>query len=218
MTHIELIKTNPKSIIGLLLGSMILAIGVNLFIAPHNLAFGGVTGLTIIAQSLTGLPISVSNLILSVFVIFLGGRILGREFLVKTIIPTIIIPFFLFITAPLSKFAPSLPISAICGAMTVGIGVSFTMLAGGSTAGPDTVGLVLNKRFGIPITLTMLIIDISVILCGFRVYGIWTAAWSVCVAIVMNITVKLVKDSISEKIIFRYWHKHTSVSVPVPKL
>jgi len=218
MHYVFSIKPNLITFVILLLGALILAIGINLFIAPHNLAFGGVTGTTIIIQSLTGLPIFASNLFLSVAVILVGCCVLGRQFMVKTIIPTLIIPFFLFLTAPLSRFAPSMPISAVCGAITVGIGIGLTMLAGGSTAGPDTIGLVLKKCFNIPITLTMLIIDISVILCGFRVYGVWTAAWSVGVAVLMNITVKSVRDFVSEKVVFRYWHKHTKDKVSVSNL
>lgn len=217
MLHDSISNTNRKSIISLLAGSTILAIGINIFIVPHNLAFGGVTGMTIIIQSLLGLPISVSNIILSAIVICVGWLELGYKFMVKTIIPTVVLPPLLFLTAPFSKFTASLPVSAVLGAITVGIGISLTMFAGGSTAGPDTIGLVLKKRFNIPITLTMLAIDISVILCGYRIYGLRTASWSVVVAVIMNITVKLLRDFLSKKIIFRYWNKSTSRHSATPK-
>lgn len=201
-------KANPKDVVNLLLGSLILSIGINLFIAPHSLAFGGVTGLTIIIQSLTGLPLSISNLVLSAIVILLGWFELGHGFMVKTIIPTLVLPLFLFLTAPLSIFTTNLPVSAIMGAITVGVGISLTMVAGGSTAGPDTIGLILKKRFHIPVTMTMLFIDILVITCGYSVYGIKTAIWSIGVAALMNITVKFVRDILSKEIIFRYWHNY----------
>ena len=86
MLHDSISNTNRKSIISLLAGSTILAIGINIFIVPHNLAFGGVTGMTIIIQSLLGLPISVSNIILSSIVICVGWLELGYKFMVKTII------------------------------------------------------------------------------------------------------------------------------------
>lgn len=213
----KVFKINQKALVSLLSGSIILAIGINLFIAPHNLAFGGVTGMTIIIQSLTGLPIFISNLILSAAVIFVGWFQLGREFMVKTIIPTVLLPLFLFLTSPLSRFTTSLPTSAVMGALTVGTGISLTMLAGGSTAGPDTIGLVLKKCFGIPITLTMLAIDISVILCGYRVYGVETAVWSIGVAVLMNITVKLVRDILSKEVVFRYWHKYMNGRTTISK-
>lgn len=203
-------KVYQKDTVFLLFGSLILALGINIFIAPHNLAFGGVTGLTIIILSLTGFPLFLSNLFLSAIVILIGWFELGRKFMIKTIIPTVILPLFLFLTTPLSKFTINMPMAAILGAIIIGVGISFTIYAGGSTAGPDTIGLILKKRFNIPITITMLFIDISVIACGYRIYGIETAAWSIGVAVIMNITVKLVSDILSKETVFRYWHKHTS--------
>lgn len=200
-------KISFEAWIHLLLGSFILAIGINLFIAPHNLAFGGVTGITIIIQSLSGIPLFASNLFISIAVILVGWAELGREFMVKTVIPTAILPLFLFLTTPLSRFSLNLPLAAVLGAITVGIGISLTIYAGGSTAGPDTIGLILKKRFHVPVTLTMMVIDIMVIICGYQIYGINTAAWSIGVAIMMNITIKLMRNILSKKIVFRYWHK-----------
>lgn len=217
MSHNITNKANRNTLIRLLTGSFILAIGINLFLSPHSLAFGGVTGTTIILQSLTGLPLFVSNLALSTIVILIGWFDLGHEFMVKTIIPTMILPLFLFLTTPLSKLAPSLELSAIIGAVTVGIGISLTMHAGGSTAGPDTIGLVLKNRFGIPVTITMLVIDIFVISCGYRVYGLKTAAWSIGVAILMNLTVKFMRNILSKKVVFRYWYKRQSNEASVSK-
>lgn len=217
MLHNILSKTNKEELINLLLGAFILAVGINLFIAPHNLAFGGVTGMTIIIQSLTGLPIFISNLLLSVIVILIGWFELGYEFMIKTIIPTLILPVFLFLTAPLSRTTTNLSSSAIIGAITIGFGISLTMFAGGSTAGPDTIGLILKKRFRIPVTLTMIIIDTLVIACGYRVYGIKTAIWSIGVAILMNTTVKLSRDFLSKEIIFRNWRKYMHKSEVVSK-
>lgn len=209
MVYEVLSKKNQKTLACLLLGSIVLAVGINLFIAPNNLAFGGVTGMTILIQSLTGIPIFVSNFILSFIVILLGWCELGREFMIKTIIPTVVLPFFLYLTAPLGKYTISLPVSAVMGAVTVGVGVGLTIFAGGSTAGPDTIGIVLKKRLNIPITLTMLLIDILVIICGFSIYGVKVAAWSIGVAVLMNITVKCMRNILSQDIIFRYWHNTT---------
>ena len=218
MMNINLNKTQKQALAKLLFGTIILATGINLFIAPHDLAFGGVTGMTIIIQSLTGLPIYVSNVLLSAVIIMMGWFELGREFMIKTLIPTTFLPLFLFLTTPLSRFAIDLPLSAIMGAVTVGFGISLTMLAGGSTAGPDTIGLILKKRLGIPITLTMLIIDILVIACGYHVYGIITAVWSIGVAILMNVTVKFAKDFLSKEVTFQYWHKNMRGKATISKI
>jgi uncharacterized membrane-anchored protein YitT (DUF2179 family) len=180
----------PKNIIGLVCGPLLLAVGINLFVAPHHLAFGGVTGLTIIIQSLTGIPLSISNLALSVLVMLIGWRCLGFEFFIKTIIPTLATPLWLWLTGGLSAIIPHIAVSIICGALTMGVGVGLVMSVGGSTAGTDTVALALHKKFKTPIPPMMKIIDISVILCGFYVYGWQTALFSVGVAIAMSEAVK----------------------------
>lgn len=207
MQNTKFSKIDKKNSICILSGSIILAVGINLFIAPHNLAFGGVTGIAIILQDLIGIPVFASNLFISIALILLGWFEIGKEFMIKTIIPTIAVPVFLFLSSPVSKLSLFLPISAVMGAITIGIAISLTIVAGGSTAGPDTLGLILKKRFGIPTTLTMVVIDISVILCGYHVYGIKTATWSVGVALLMNIIVKFGRDVMSKKLFFRYWSR-----------
>ncbi len=209
MQNTKFNKIDPKNFICILFGSIILAVGINLFIAPHNLAFGGVTGIAIILQDLAGIPVFASNLFISIALILLGWFEIGKEFMIKTVIPTIAVPVFLFFSSPISKLSLFLPVSAVMGAITIGIAISLTMFAGGSTAGPDTLGLILKKRFGIPTILTMAVIDISVILCGYHVYGTKTATWSVGVALLMNIIVKFGRDTLSKKLFFRYWSKQT---------
>lgn len=180
----------PKTIIGLLCGSLLLAVGINLFIAPHNLAFGGVTGLTIIIQSLTDIPLPLSNLALSLLVMLIGWRVLGFRFFVKTIIPTLATPLWLWLTSGLSAFAPSIVISIICGALMMEVGVGLVMEIGGSTAGTDTIVLVIHKKINAPIPLMMKGIDVTIVLCGLYVYGWRTALFSIFVAIAMSEIVK----------------------------
>jgi len=62
----------------------------------------------------------------------------------------------------------------------------------------------------------MMVIDVLVIMCGYRIYGIKTAVWSIGVAILMNITIKLVRNILSKKIVFRYWHKSKDQHVLLP--
>ena len=182
---------NFKSIAGMLLGPLLLALGINLFIAPHNLAFGGVAGLTIIIYSLTGIPLAVSNLILSIAVMLMSWKVVGFQFFVRTVISTLATPLWLYLTCGLGVYSPHIAISIICGTLLMGIGVGLVMSVGGSTAGTDTVAMALNSKFKTPIPPVMKIIDCAVILCGLFIFGWLTALLSAGVAIAMSETVKL---------------------------
>ena len=85
MQNTKFNKIDPKNFICILFGSIILAVGINLFIAPHNLAFGGVTGIAIILQDLAGIPVFASNLFISIALILLGWFEIGKEFMIKTV-------------------------------------------------------------------------------------------------------------------------------------
>jgi|GEM_PF-6329232 len=123
----------------------------------------------------------------------------GRQFLVKTIIPTLLTLFYLWLTAPLHTIDPHIAISIFGGALVVGIGVGWVMAVGGSTADTETIALALHKKFNTPIPPTMKIIDVCVILCGLFVYGWQTALFSVGVAIAMSETVKLTMKAMAKR-------------------
>ena len=179
-----------KNITGMVCGPLLLALGLNVFIAPHNIAFGGVTGLTIIIQNLTGIPLAVTNLALSVLVMFVGWLVVGRQFLVKTIIPTLLIPLWLWLTSWLIVPALHIALSIIGGALLMGLGVGVVMAVGGSTAGPDAIAMALHKKFKAPIPLVMIVIDTVIILCGLYIFGWQTALFSACVTVILSLTVR----------------------------
>lgn len=182
-----------KSLMLMILGNAILAVAINIFISPYNLAFGGVTGITIIVKGYTGIPIAFSNFIISMTIITFGGIFLGREFMLKSLIPSTMLPVFLALTAKYQPVFSNMLSSAVIGAIIAGVGIGLTISAGGSTAGPDTIGLILQNYYNIPISLTMIIIDTVVIVLGYRTYGIRTACYSVMVAIIMNLSVNIVR-------------------------
>jgi len=198
---------HPATLIGLCFGPMLLAAGIVLFIAPHQLAFGGATGLSIIVQSVTGLPIFLSTLVLSVLVLLLGWLTFGVRFLLKTLFPTLMTPLWLWLMAPLAGFSGPPIAAAMCGAILAGLGVGVVMVVGGSTAGTDTIALVVQKKWRtIPVERTMKMVDTSIILLGLSMYGIETALMSVVVAVIMAETVKKVIRFASSPF-FRYQYQ-----------
>ena len=190
----ELKKSDIVSLTKVIIGSFMMATGIDLFISPHNLAFGGVTGISIILQSVFNVPLYCSSFVLSVTITLIGWKELGLSFMSKTLLPTTLLPVLIFAFGPLKLYSVGLLESVIAGGIIIGIGIGLIIVGGGSTAGPDTIGLILNRKFRVPIALTMLIIDAIVIMCGFQIYGLTTAMLSVCVSAIMNLTVKKVVD------------------------
>lgn len=146
------------------IGTLILAFGCAVFIVPFDLVTGGVTGLSIVIDNMTGsaLPIDITIAILTWALFFFGLFFLGREFAIKTLVSSIVYPvaisLFLRLVEPyvLSGFfylegSPhgELPliIGALFGGLCIGTGCALTFLGGGSTGGLDIVAFILCKMF-----------------------------------------------------------------------
>ena len=73
----------------IVLGSCIFASGIAIFIKPAMISMGGVAGIALIGNYLTGLPLGVASIVLNVPLFIFGYKLLGREFFFKTIVSSV---------------------------------------------------------------------------------------------------------------------------------
>lgn len=152
---------------GVILGNAITALGVAAFLLPKGIIAGGVTGLSLIAGHYFKIDISVLVTILNISLFLLGAFMLGRKFALTTIISTISYPVFLsiFRTIPnLDKLTSDTLLSTLFAGILIGFGVGVVLKMGASTGGMDIPSIILNKKYHIPIALSMWTADILILL------------------------------------------------------
>jgi len=167
----------------IILGSVVAAVGFSLFQVPFTLAAGGVSGIGIIVNHFSGLPIGITILLLNIPLLIIGFYKLGRwYFIFSTVISVIIfsvatdicINFFL----PILKGHPitdDMLLSAIYAGLIGGVGGGIIFRAGGTLGGTNIIGKLIHKRFGIPMSQCYLFSDGFVILFAAFVFG-WNIA------------------------------------------
>lgn len=162
------IKNRFLSYFTIIIGGGLTAAAFGLFILPQNFVAGGVTGLSVILSPIFRLPVSWIVLAINLLLFILGWLFAGKEFIFKTLIMTFLFPILLDIFNTLSWFdeltADPLMSSLIAGCM-LGLGSGLILRANGSSGGFDTLGVVLNKKFQIPISAVMYVCDFTIILC-----------------------------------------------------
>jgi len=174
------------------LGALFVAIAINLFLGPFQLAFGGVTGISIIVEELFNIPLNLTYYILSIVLLLLGRFKKGKDFFFKTLFASTVISFiFIPCTNFLQEFTANINIivAAFTGAVFLGGGVGIILRFKGSSAGPDLIAAMLNKF--IPEQITMLAIDGVIFTCGLIVFG-FTNFYSLIVLVVTPFTVGVV--------------------------
>ncbi|WP_425447110.1 YitT family protein [Dethiothermospora halolimnae] len=151
--------------VGITIGTVVMAISINMFLDPNTIAPGGVTGLGIVIKKLTGglISVDVTNLVVNI-PLFIGGVIvLGKSFGAKTLYATLALSLFIRVI-PAKAATTELLLAAIFGGVLIGLGLGIVFKFGGTTGGTDLAGAILNKYFpGLTVATYMMIIDFCVV-------------------------------------------------------
>ena len=150
-----------------MVGNAIFAFGLSAFSMPNHFLVGGATGIARTIQHFAGLNVSVTVALIKVVMFLLGLFILGKRFALTTIVSTLVFPVFLNHFLQIEAFSHMTGdrlLAALFGGMLTGLGLGIVMRLGGSTGGMDIPPLVLNKKFRIPVAVSMYCFDIFILL------------------------------------------------------
>lgn len=152
-----------------------MAVNLNIFLAPADIAPGGVTGASILINHFVGWPIGLIMLVLNVPLMILGFVHLGRfRFLTRTIYATLMYNLGAYLVAfwlPAGGITDDILLNALFGGVVAGIGTGLVYRGGGTTAGTGTLSRVFQIKTGIPISQLYLLVDGGIILVAALVFG-----------------------------------------------
>lgn len=166
MSHIN--SKSIQKIIMILLGNLLYSFAIAFFILPSGLITGGTTGIALFINYLTGLDISLFVLIFNIVMFIAGLIILGKTFALSTVLSSIAYPFMLSFAQWLNRLTGDLThdliLCTIFGGLLIGIGIGIVIRAGASTGGMDIPPLVLNKKFGINVSVSLYVFDFTILI------------------------------------------------------
>jgi len=168
-------NTHIKKYINIIFGVFLVAFGFTIFLVPHNLVIGGVSGLGIVLGSfwefnLALILLGVNGILLIIALIFMG-----KKFFLNTILGALLFPAFTFLIN-LSGIVDFLHVedvllSIIASSVIMGIGLGIALKEGANTGGTDVLQAVVFKYFHIPYSKSLYFIDGAVIILGVLVFN-----------------------------------------------
>ncbi|MBB5179875.1 uncharacterized membrane-anchored protein YitT (DUF2179 family) [Planomicrobium koreense] len=138
-------------------GSVLLGFAFNMFLLPHEILSGGITGVAMIFSLMTPINAGVWLLLLNIPILVLGWMKLGKMFILNSVY-SVAVTSVTMLYIPVMKVTEDALLSSVFGGVLVGIGVGFIIRFYGSTGGFDVVGLLLTMKRDIPL--------------GFMVFGL----------------------------------------------
>lgn len=161
--------------IGLILsGSLIYGIATHAFVVPANIAPGGASGIALMVNYLTALPVGILTLALNVPLLILAWFYLSRRFAVTTAIASAVASLILdFVVSPICPvYAGDRLLSSLYGGVLVGIGMALIFMTGTTTGGTDILGYLLQKkRPHISIGRALMIVDGVILVISIFIFG-----------------------------------------------
>ena len=127
--------------------SFIYAVAVSLFLDPNSLAPGGVTGIAIILNRLSGLETGTWVLLINIPIIVLGMWKFGLHFILSTLYCTAATSFFINLLATFGVATEDRFLAALVGGALMAVGIGLVFKAGATTGGTDIIVKLLRLRF-----------------------------------------------------------------------
>ncbi len=161
-----------KDIVCFVVGSLIYAVSVNAFTSPNQIAPGGLTGISILINHITGWPIGMFSLLLNIPIFIWAIVEIGYKLVGKTMVATVFVSVAIDIVHQMVPAYHGDPmLAAIFGGVLEGLGLSIVFTRGGTTGGTDLIARLLGRRLHhVSMGKLMLAVDSMVILTSGWVY------------------------------------------------
>lgn len=178
-----------------ILGNILYALAVKLFLMPAGLLTGGTTGIGLALNRAFGIPVSSFVLSFNVIMLLIGWKVMGRKFALTTIVSTFVYPIALGFFEKLFGnlvLTQDLFLCTIFSGLGIGFSLGIVIRAGASTGGMDIPPLVLKHYLRISVSISMYVFDFCILL----VQAVGNPPEKVLYGLILVMTYTLVLDKL----------------------
>lgn len=176
-------KDIAKEMVILTVAMAIIAAAVYFFLVPSHTSVSSISGLGIVLSNFVPLPLSAITMLLNVVLLIIGFFTCGREFGVKTVYTSVMLPLFLgffeLVFPDFGSMTDSQELDVLCYILVVSIGLSILFNRNASSGGLDIVAKIMNKYLHIELGKAMSLSGMCVALSAALAYDKKTVVLSI---------------------------------------
>lgn len=158
----------------ILLSSLLFAISLNLFIVPNKFLSGGVSGIGLILQYVTGMNAGYTIILINIPLFILSLRHLSKEFTILTALGIVSQSLFLILTRGISQFykTDDLLLASICGGVINGFALGNIFKCHGSLGGTDIITMIVRRKANFNLGKASFAINLVIVSIGSMIFGV----------------------------------------------
>ena len=183
------------SLLTVILGNILYTFTIKLFLLPANLISCGTTGLALVVNHFTHIPMTGFILVFNMLMLAVGWIILGRKFAMTTVLSSVLYPVFLEILNRVLgdvSITENMMLNVLFAGIGLGASLGIVIRAGASTGGMDIPPLVLKKFFHIPVSASLWVFDFCIMLSQAAFHPLEDLLYGVLLLIVISIALNKV--------------------------
>ena len=178
-----------------LVGNVIYALSVKLFLLPANLMSCGTTGIGLVLNAAFGIPLTAFIFVFNVSMLILGWWVLGRNFAMTTVISSVFYPVALELLNRILgdvTVTENIILNVLYAGMGLGISLGIVLRGGASTGGMDIPPLILKKKLHIPVSVSLWAFDFCILLSQMMFHPLEDLLYGILLIIVISIALNKV--------------------------
>jgi len=187
-----------KRLLSITFAIILISVGVNMFLGPHDIAAGGITGLAIILEAYMGLERSFVILVANAIVLVLAFIFLGKEIFLNTAIGATMLPFVIGIV-PRYNIVQDTMVAMIVGSVLFGVAVHILYSNKASSGGTAVPPLIFQKYFKINPAIGLFLTDGVVVTLCLLVFPVDNFFFAVFSIFITSVTMRYLESGINKK-------------------
>ena len=191
----KLFHSKAFSLLLVLVGNILYALTVKLFVIPSKLMSCGTTGIGLVIEHYTHFPLTIFIFLFNIAMLIVGWAVLGRKFAMTTILSSLMYPLFLEILNRLlgdPVITENMLLNVIFASLGLGLSLGMVIRAGASTGGMDIPPLILKKFFRIPVSASLWFFDFCILLAQMSFHPVEDLLYGVLLILIISIVLNKV--------------------------
>lgn len=184
---------NAVDYVYIIFGSFLTAIAFQVFLLPNNIVSGGISGLSIAANAMFGWNPALFQYSINIPLLVLCFVLLGKAAGYKTILGSLLLPFFLGFIGHFPALTTDPLLAALFGGGLTGLGIGIVFRAKASTGGTSIIVQILYQFLHFQLGLSTIMVDGLVILIALLVFDVETVMYSLIALFLVSRTIDLVQ-------------------------
>lgn len=191
-------KNQIKRLIKIAVAVLLLAISINMFLGPHHIAAGGVSGIGILLEQVLYVNRSWIVLGFNLILLLFAAIYLGKKTFLNTVFGSILFPIFLGIVPEITLTSDRL-LSVVFGSVIFAIGVASLYKLQASSGGTTIPPLIFERYFGLNTSIGLLLTDASIVFLSLFVFGMEEFLFAILSIGITSIVMNYIETGLNRK-------------------